>query len=320
MSTGLLNWSFNTLYIGLRHFHGTVFGVVASLVTAFEAVFKKYMEGSNPLPMATRDTLLDLDLRPVDCYYRLRRDDNDGKRVIYVHITDISIIPEDSRTSNDELIPALSKLSGWYDKWDTLTVSRLGDAVHCAQNHFKTHTLPPENVVGGYPFFDILNLRVVSRKKYRVKYVYNGSELCYLKVARFNFEVGWVRRELEAIYTLAERKSQLGPELLGYAFEGSRERVIGFLTKAIPGRPAHISDLEDCKQALGELHASGLLHGDLVKDNILITSEGPRFIDFDDSTPQTCNDLERWNAMKEQELGSLEVALLDSSGRGRPWD
>ncbi|KAK5264343.1 hypothetical protein LTR96_010360 [Exophiala xenobiotica] len=188
------------------------------------------------------------------------------------------------------------------------------------KNHFKAHALPPENVVGGYPFFDILNLRVVSYKKYRVKYVDNGSELCYLKVARFNFKVGWVRRELEAIYTLAERKSQLGPELLGYAFEGSRDRVIGFLTKAIPGRPAHISDLEDCKEALGELHASGLLHGDLVKDNILITSEGPKFIDFEDSTPQPCNDLERWNAMKEQELCSLEAALLDSSGRGRPWD
>jgi serine/threonine protein kinase len=78
--------------------------------------------------------------------------------------------------------------------------------------------------------------------------------------------------------------------------------------------------LEDCKEALGELHASGLLHGDLVKDNILITSEGPKFIDFEDSTPQPCNDLERWNAMKEQELCSLEAALLDSSGRGRPWD
>ncbi len=315
-----LKLELNTFYVGLRHFRQTILWIVASVETAFEAVFKKYMEGSNPLQMNICDTLLDLDLSPVDCYYRLRRDDNDGKRVIYVHITDISILPEDSRTSNDELIRALSKLSGWYDKWDTLTVSRLGDGVRCLPNRFKAHALPPEKVVEGYPFFDILNLRVVSQKKSRVTYVDNGSELCYLKVARFNFELRRMLTELEAIYTLAERKSQLGPELVGYAFEGSRHRVIGFLTKAISGRPARISDMEDCKRALRELHASGLLHGDLVKDNILITSKGPKFIDFEHSSPQPGNDLERWNAMKDQELYSLEAALLDSSGKGRPWD
>jgi len=54
--------------------------------------------------MTAHDTLLDLDLGPTDCLYRLQRDENSVKRVIYVHVTDISILPEDSRTSNDELI------------------------------------------------------------------------------------------------------------------------------------------------------------------------------------------------------------------------
>jgi hypothetical protein len=270
--------------------------------------------------MNIRDTLLDLDLGPKDCFYRLRRDEDDVKRVIYVHVTDIKILPEDSRTSNDEIVPALSKLNGWYDKWDTLTVSKLGDEVHCLQNHFKAHALPLEKVVGEYPFFDILDLRVVSSKKPRVTYVDSGSELCYLKVARFAFELGWISRELEAYHALAQKPSQLGPELLGYAFEGSRHRVIGFLLKALLGRPACISDMEDCKKALRELHAAGLIHGDLVKDNILITSQGPKFIDFEESFSQPPDDLEDWNAMKEQEFCSLEANLMDCSDMGQPWD
>ena len=155
------------------------------------------MEGSNPVQGNIRDTLLDLDLDlgPDDCFYRLRRDDNDEKRIIIVHIPDIGVFSEDARTSNDELVRALSKPRGWYDKWDTLTFSSLGGEIHCLQDHFKAHALPREKVVGDCPFFDILNLRVVSRKKSRVTYVDNGSELCYLKVARYSFELCWIRRE-----------------------------------------------------------------------------------------------------------------------------
>lgn len=309
-----------TLYASVGHLRQGLSGLVTSFRAAFEAVFQKYLQGSSPLPMNIRDTLLDLDLSFDDCYYRLRREDKDGKRVIYVHLTDLSILPEDSRTSNNELIRDLSKLSGWYGKWDTLTVSTLGSGVRCLQNQFKTHALPTELVVRGYPLFDILSLHVVSRKSYRVKYVDNGSQLCYLKIARFAFEVKWLQRELEAIHRLAERNPKLGPELLGYAFEGSQHRVIGFLTKEIPGRPACISDKEDCEEALRELHASGVVHGDLVKHNILITSQGSKFIDFEFSSLQPSDDPERWDALKEQEFCSLEAALIDSSGRGRPWD
>ena len=97
---------------------------------------------------------------------------------------------------------------------------------------------------------------------------------------------------MEVYQNLAQKKSQLGPEFLGYAFEGLRDRVIGFLLKALSGRPACISDLENCKEALRELHNSGLVHGDPVKDNILITRQGPKFIDFEEACTQPPNDLE----------------------------
>lgn len=163
--------------------------------------------------MNIRDTLLDLDLGPADCLYRFRRDEGDTKRVIYVHVTDNRILPEESRTSNDEVVLALSKLNGWHDKWDTLTVLKLNNEVRCFQDRFKAHALPPENLLGEYPFFNILDLRPISSKKPRVTYVDTGSEQCYLKIARFDFELEWMSRELEAYHALAQKKSTVGTEV-----------------------------------------------------------------------------------------------------------
>lgn len=309
-----------TFWVGLHYARETIFGVLASLETAFETVSKRWKAGSNSVQKSIHDTMLDLEVGPDDAYYRLQRDDNDGKRVVYVHVTDISILPEFSRTCGLLLIRDLSKLSGWYDKWNTLTVSRRGDEIQCLQDQLPLPGLPPEKVVAGYPFFNVLNLRVLSRKKCRVTYVDNGSELCYLKIARCSYELRFLFREFEAIHALAEKKSPLGPELLGYAYEEPQHRVIGFLLKEIPGRPACISDKEDCMEALRELHASGVVHGDLVKYNILITSGGPRFIDFENSSLRPHIDLESWNTITQQELCNLEPSLLDSSGKGKPWN
>ena len=96
--------------------------------------------------MHIRDTLLDLDLGPEDYFYRFRRDEDDATRVIYVHVTDIRILPENSRTSNDEIIRELLKLNGWHNKWDTLTVSKFGGEVQCLQDHFRAHAIPPERI------------------------------------------------------------------------------------------------------------------------------------------------------------------------------
>ncbi|KIW77230.1 hypothetical protein Z517_09676 [Fonsecaea pedrosoi CBS 271.37] len=266
-----------------------------------------------------RDRMLDLDMSPDDCYYRLLREDNRGKRVIYVFITDNTILPEDSRTENFALVRELCKLDGWYDTWNTLTVSRLADGIECLQDHFGLHAIPPEKLVGSYPLFDVLDLRVLSRPNHRVKYVDTGSGLGYLKIARFAFEVGAISREIEAYEILAQRQSQLGPALLGYVYEGTPERIVGFISEPIDGRPASISDLQDIESALEELHACGLVHGDVFKYNILITTQGPRFIDFEKSSLPPPDDPELWQEMKEQELRGLEAALLDETGMGKPW-
>ncbi|KAH0844297.1 Protein kinase-like domain protein [Fonsecaea pedrosoi] len=277
------------------------------------------MAAGDSSQLDTCDTLLDLDLGPEDCFYRLRRESHDETRVVYVHVTDISILPEDAVTSNDELIRALSKLSGWYDKWTTFTVSRLGGEVHCRQDHFRAHAIPREKVLIGYPHFDIVKLRALSYPKSRVTYVDIGSQKCYMKIARFEFEIPWILQELAAYHLLAKSNSTLGAELLGYVFEGSH-RVIGFLMTALPGRPASPADVGACQNAVRQLHSLGVLHGDLVRYNILITGDGPKFIDFENSSVRSDHENDRWDDMTAQELDSLESTLLDPTDKGRPWE
>ena len=57
----------------------------------------------------------------------------------------------------------------------------------------------------GYPFFDILDLKVVSSKKPRITLVEWGLDLCYLKIARFAFEILWFSQELGSYRVLAQK-------------------------------------------------------------------------------------------------------------------
>ncbi|EXJ82349.1 hypothetical protein A1O3_06162 [Capronia epimyces CBS 606.96] len=263
--------------------------------------------------MSVRDTLLDLDLSPIDCLYRLQRDQNNARRVLYVNVTDISILPEDTRTSNDELVRELSKIQGWDGDWNTVTVSKLDSQVQCFWNNFEAHALPKENILGQYPFFDVLDLRIITRKKLRVKYVNNGSD-------GFGFELPWIATEINVYHDLAREESTLAPRLLGYVYEGPERRVIGYLLEEISGRPAALVDLEDCKKALRRLHDLGLVHGDPIRHNIVITDSGPKFIDFEDACRKPSDDSKGWNAMREGDLRKLEKGLMDTSNNGQPRD
>lgn len=45
----MLKEELGPIYVGLRNFHETYFRGVADLETTSEAIFKKYIEGSDPL-------------------------------------------------------------------------------------------------------------------------------------------------------------------------------------------------------------------------------------------------------------------------------
>ena len=70
----------------------------------------------------------------------------------------------------------------------------------------------------------------------------------------------------------------------------------------IPSQRGHIIYLSTLS-ALQQLHGLGIVHGDINRYNILMTDEGPKFIDLEVSTVETSDDL------KISELESLRGIL-----------
>ena len=265
------------------------------------------------------DTLLDLDVGPEDGLYRLCRDQSGVRKIIYVHVIDINLLPEESQTSQDELLRELRRLEGWCSEWDTLTVSLTTEGLRGLINAYKPHTLPATSIPGEYPFFNILDLCVVSHRKTRVKCVEIGSRPCYMKIARFQFEIPQLQQEIQAYHALQRHKSSIAPNIIGYVYEGTKDRVIGFLMEALSGKRAGIEDLTSCEQVLRQLHSLDIIHGDIVRDNFLVTRSGVKLIDFENSCLGPEGSAEDWARRKEEELTTLTVALSDESNRGRPW-
>ena len=77
-------------------------------------------------------------------------------------------------------------------------------------------------------------------------------------------------------------------------------------------RHATPADLEPCSQALAKLHQLGILHGDINKYNILVTSDGVTLIDF--CTARKCDDASAF----DKEMQNLEVRLRSDSRLGKP--
>lgn len=105
--------------------------------------------------------------------------------------------------------------------------------------------------------------------------------------------------------------------MLGYVYEVTENRV-RFLFEKVSGYRPGIVDLEICEEALRELRGLDIIHGDLNKDNIFITNEGVKFIDFEDSCVGPVEEIDHWNTLKLDEVRGLPEKLLDESGKGRP--
>ena len=263
------------------------------------------------------DTLLDLDVSLHNGIYRISRLQNGTQRVVYVYITNIEFIVEGSRTSKEELLRDLAGLNKWYDDWDTLTVYESGE-VKC--NAFKPHGLSQSEIHAGYPLFNILDLKVRSLKKSRVRVVQTDSTTYYLKIARFKHELAALRHEIHVYIMLKEKDPTIAPAFVGYAYEGTTDRVIGFILEAVPGRRASIADLEACESVIRRLHRANIIHGDLLRDNILVTDKGVKLIDFENAYMDSEEGTQGWDRRKTEELDHLVAVLSSKSEVGKPWD
>ncbi len=154
------------------------------------------------------DTLLSLDLSLHDCYYRLRRDFEHNSTVVYVHVQDLAIIPQDRQTYGPDVIKVLKgKVDVWNQHWTTLTVFERDSKIECLQDNWVPHFLPSAVLSREVPRVNVLDLRVKRRLKNRVSLI--SHELQgrpqILKICPFEYQLRFITRELGAYNMLGRR-------------------------------------------------------------------------------------------------------------------
>lgn len=201
---------------------------------------------------ASKDTMLSLDPGSSDCLYRIHRAFGSTNRVVYVTLTDTSIIPEDSSTFGPWAIAELRKLTERSDQsWSTLLVhkDKYSGNIYFETDKFRPHSVSKEHLrFDKFPSYDLFSLTEKDSLNHRVsEVVLQDGRTCFLKIARFPHKVSFVKRELQAYHCLAKRNAELAPKLIGYVFEESTDRVIGFLAEAIHGRTPGPTDFLSLK-------------------------------------------------------------------------
>lgn len=272
--------------------------------------------------MTPADKLLSLDMGTHDCFYRFRRDFELTSTVVYVYLKHLDILAPDRQTYGPDVIQDLrNKVDDWDQKWTTLTVFRDGDKIRSSQDQWKPHFLPQDATSDTLPRLNVLSLDIRHRFKNRVFLVQHKEKRQILKICPFKYELPHFTQEMKAYKALAERGCCLIPRLSAYVFERSEEQIMGFICEELKGRAARPSDYNECKRSLAKLHSYGVVHGDHNKFNIMITADGPRFFDLENSVLDTDENIskDKFAQLQQEELEGLEKALGDEEGWGEPW-
>jgi hypothetical protein len=272
----------------------------------------------------SEDVVLDVEASDMDCLYRIARRSDSRTRVVYVTICDAEIIPETERTESSLILKNLRKFPGWFDQsWHTMKVFKTQDGTRTGLDHVLPHALPAEILLQHVPRYNFFDLELLSWSKHRTSRVRIGGDEAFVKTSPFSYQLGYLRQEVTMYHYLLTENSPLVPKLLGYVYEETPDRIIGFLCQAIPGRHPRAADYDRCLDALKRIHAKGVIHGDINRYNILITpTDEVVFIDLENSRLTMTNgisDTEMVTKM-EEENQELRISLSDRSNRGRPFD
>ncbi|RDW79335.1 uncharacterized protein DSM5745_06187 [Aspergillus mulundensis] len=281
------------------------------LVSSFSSRVSSLLRLSiQPVATAPNDEVLSLDLEENDFLYRIRK----NSRIVYVSILDGGLLPPDSRTDSGRVLSKLRHLPRWEEEWRTLTVRRGAHGVQSTLDEFSPHGLDAGQLhIPGAIFLNLLDLKTVSRISDRISRVKYNGDTWILKIAQFRHEISALRREVSVYSTLTSNAFPLAPKFIGFAYEETKDRVVGFLMEDISGHHPDIHDLKDCMETVHRLHTFGIVHGDLNRHNFLITEHGAKIFDFEVSVVEGNVD----PAAAEEELNSLAIGLEDESGIGK---
>ena len=273
--------------------------------------------------MAPVDKLLSLDMGTDDCLYRLRRELSSTSTVIYVHLRTLSILPADSLTYGPDLVKEFRlNVPNWDEPWTTLTVSREeGGEVKAVRDEWAPHFLVADAMTRELPRINVLEMEVTARLKNCVSGVKLADQerTGILKICPFAYQLRYFAQEVRAYEALCERGCDLVPRLEAYVFERSKEQVVGFVCEEVEGRFAGPEDYEECRRGVEKLHEFGVVHGDLNKYNIIMGTNGLRFIDLENAVLDTAVEGSEFARLCVEELDGLKNKLSDEEGWGKPW-
>ncbi|KAL5900137.1 hypothetical protein ACKVWC_011498 [Pyricularia oryzae] len=258
------------------------------------------------------DIVLSVDSGDTDANYKIQRGNG---RIVYVQIPDTTgFLAENERNYGPKVVEKLSKLEEWKDdSWATLQYNPV--TRQCAKDLQPPHAIPKDKLLSSYSSYDMADLHYIKKIKSRTCEVFLNGQTYVFKTARFPFELPWIVQEIEAYHTL--EGTSLAPRLIGYVFETSQDRVTGILLEKLEGHFPESGDLDTCLKALDQLH-SYLAHGDLVKYNIIMTSKGPRFLDFESSVLVSSD---AWSTeLSTKDRQKLADNLGITSDHGRPYE
>jgi hypothetical protein len=166
---------------------------------------------------------------------------------LYVSVLHENIIPSGEQTDG---LSDLRNAPRWNEAWTTLTV-RMGPegVIETTVDEFVPHSFDT-TVIGGQDatFVNILELIPCSRISDRVSRVVLDDKSCVLKIARFQSEVPALQQEVVTYAILASRSFSLAPQALGYVYEETRDRTVGFLMEDVLGRTPGEEDLDECQK------------------------------------------------------------------------
>ncbi|KAL4816903.1 hypothetical protein BDW67DRAFT_161097 [Aspergillus spinulosporus] len=253
------------------------------------------------------EEVLSLDLEEEDYLYRIRR----NKRIVYVSILSGDILPHDCRTDSSRILSQLRNIPMWEGEWKTITIQRNSHGLESTPDKFLPHGLDLRQLDSNSgSIYNLLDLATVSRISDRISRVRCDGKTWILKVARFRHELPALQREVSVYSTLASSGFQLAPRFIGFIYEETKDRTVGFLMEEILGSHPDIQNLDECRETARRLHASGIIHGDLNRYNFLMTDSGAKVFDFEVSVAEGDAD----PAAAEEEMKTLESKLKDESG------
>lgn len=206
----------------------------------------------------SKDVVLDVEASDVDCLYRVARFDGAFARVVYVTVCDSSIIPAEERTESSLILKNLRRLAGWPNQdWHTMEVLKTESGIRTEMDRTTPHALP-NILLTQLPRYSVLDVEVLGWPKHRTSRARVGERDVFMKIAPFPYQLSYLRQEVLMYQYLHGENLPFAPELLGFVYEESPDRVIGFLCQAIHGRHPSATDHKKCMDALERLHAKGV--------------------------------------------------------------